>query len=218
MKAPASLCLRLAQWLLREQHAEWVRAMRAELSYLSNEHERLRWAFGCLVAAIKQRFAPMDTGTFRISRLVMLIETLGCFVPLTIGWLDLNFGPSGIIRHTPEIIERFYLSAPGGAFIVSMLLAGAVASVLGPIGLFLGLRYVLVGRGIRNRAVGITLIGIPIALNVLGTIAGFLVGPEDFKVSFEATLLFVILPVVGIAHLMYLTKPEAPASAAAAPA
>jgi hypothetical protein len=189
--------------------------MRAELPYLSNEHERLRWAFGCLVAAIKQRFAPMDTGTFRISRWVMLIETLGCFVPLTIGWLDLNFGPSGIIRHTPEIIERFYLSAPGGAFIVSMLFAGAVVSVLGPIGLWLGLRYVFVGRGIRNRTVGITLIGVPIALNVLGTIAGFLVGPEDFKVSFEVTLLFVILPVVGIAHLMYLAKPETPTSAVA---
>ena len=216
MKAPASLCLRLAQWLLREQHAEWVRAMRAELPYLSNEHERLRWAFGCLVAAIKQRFAPMDTGTFRISRWVMLIETLVCFVPLTIGWLDFNFGPSGITQHTPEIIERFYLSVPGGAFIVSMLFAGAVVSVLGPIGLFLGLRYVLVGRGIRNRAVGITLIGIPIALNVLGTIAGFLVGPEDFSGSFEATLLLVILPVVGFAHLMYLANPAAPTSAAAA--
>jgi len=217
MKAPASLCLRLAQWLLREQHAEWVRAMRAELPYLSNEHERLRWAFGCLVAAIKQRFAPMDTGTLRISRWVMLIETLGCFVPLTIGWLDLNFGPSGIIRHTPEVIERFYLSAqPGGAFIVSMLFAGAVVSVLGPIGLFLGLRYVLVGRGIRNRTVGITLIGIPIALNLLGTLAGFLVGPEDFKGSFEATLLFVILPVAGIAHLMYLAKPATPTPGTAA--
>jgi hypothetical protein len=216
MRAPASLCLRLAEWLLRERHAEWVRAMRAELSYLSNEHERLRWAFGCLVAAIKQRFVPMDTGTFRISRWVMLIETLGCFVPLTSGWLDLNFGSSGIIQHTPEIIERFYPSVPGGAYIVSMLFAVAVVSVLGPIGLFLGLRYILVGRGIRNRAVGITLIGIPIALSVLGTIAGFLVGPEGFKVGLEATLLFLILPVLGIAHLMYLAQPAAPTSTAAA--
>jgi len=147
---------------------------------------------------------------------VMLIETLGCFVPLTIGWLDLNFGPSGIIRHTPQIIERFYLSQPGGAFIVSMLFAGAVVSVLGPIGLFLGLRYVLVRRGIRNRTVGITLIAIPLALNVLGTIAGFLVGPEGFKSSFEVTLLFVILPVAGIAHLMYLAKPATPTSATVA--
>jgi hypothetical protein len=48
---------------------------------------------------------------------------------------------------------------------------------------------------------------------VLGTIAGFLVGPEDFKASFEATLLFVILPVAGIAHLMYLAKPATPTSA-----
>jgi hypothetical protein len=214
MKALAPLFLRLAQWLLRGQHAEWGRAMRAELSYLSNEQQRLHWAFGCLVAAIKQRIAPMDTGTFRISRWVMLIETLACFAPLTIGCLDLNFGQSGIIRHSPEIIERFYLAVPGGAFLVSMLFAGAVVSLLGPIGLFLGLRYVLIGRGIRKGAVGLTLIGIPIALGVLGTIAGFLVGPEDFKVSFEATLLLVILPVVGFAHLMYLTKPEAPALAA----
>jgi hypothetical protein len=214
MKAPASLCLRLAEWLLREQRAEWMCAMRAELPYLSNEHECLRWAFGCLVAAIKQRFAPMDIGTFRISRWVMLIETLGCFLPLTIGWLDLNFGPSGIIRHTPEIIERFYLPAAGGAFIVSMLFAGAVVSVLGPLGLLLGLRYVLVGRGIRNRAVGVTLIAIPVALYVLGTIAGILLGPEDFKVSFDAALLFGILPVAGIAHLMHLAKPGTPTSAA----
>lgn len=71
------------------------------------------------------------------------------------------------------------------------------------------------GRGIRNRAVGITLIGIPIAMSVLGTIVGFLVGPEDFTASVEATLLFMILPVVGSAHLMYLAKPADPTSAAA---
>ncbi len=216
MKLAASLCMRLAQWLLLAQNAEWGRAMRAELSYLSNESDRLRWAFGCLVAAIKQRIVPMDTGTFRISRWVMLIETLGCFVPLTIAWLDLNFGPSGIIHHTPEVIERFYLSAPGGAFIVSMLFTVAVVSALGPLGIFLGLRYVLMGRGIRLRAAGMVLIGVPITLSVLGTIAGFLMGPDDFNVRLEDTLLFVILPVVGIAHLMYLAKPATPTSAATA--
>lgn len=210
MRSPALFCLRLAEWLLRKQHAEWGRAMRAELSYFSNEHERLRWAFGCLIASIKQRTVPVDTGTFRISRWVMLIETLGCFVPLTIGWLDLNFGPSGVLRHIPENI------ASGDGFIVSMHFAVAAASVLGPIGLFLGLRYVFSGRAINSRAVGITLIGLPLALSVLGAIAGFLAGPEGFHVSFQAASLLVILPVVGIAHLMYLANPPAPQVAAVA--
>lgn len=214
MKAPVSVCMRLAQRLLRDRHPEWGRAMCAELSYLTNERERFRWAFGCLIAALKQRIVPMDTGTFRISRWVMLIETLGCFGPLTIGWLDLTFGASGIIHHTPEIIERFYLSAPAGGFIVSMLFAAAVASVLGPVGLFLGLRYVLVGRGIRNHTVGKALIAIPIALALFAALAGFLAGPGDFQVRFEATLLLVILPTLGIAHLMYLAEPTGPTSAA----
>jgi hypothetical protein len=133
--------------------------------------------------------------------------------------LDLTVGPSGVLRHTPEIITKFYLPYPGGAFIVVMLFAGAMVSILGPIGVFLGLRYVWSGRGLENRALGMVLMLIPIALSVSGSIAGFLVGPPNFGVSFDNALLFVVLPVLGIAHLLYLARRDGmPAAVARVPA
>jgi hypothetical protein len=206
MTTLAAICMRAVARVLPPHRAEWAQAMRVEFDHLNDDRERLRWALGCLTTAIRQRLMPMNTGSFRISRWVMLIETLGCFAPLTIAWFEVTFGASGIVRLSPAIIEKYYLPEPGGLFIVSMWISGAFIGLIGPIGLFLGLRYVLRGQALRNRAFGFVLIAAPTISAIVGSIWGYIAGPPDFSLPFGATLMFTILPVAGIAHLMYLAK------------
>ena len=209
MNALASVCLQFASWLLRKEHSEWARAMHSEFQHVS-ERERVSWAFGCVIAAIKQRWAPMQTGDFRISRWVMLVETMGCFGFLTLGWYEITFGGSGLVRLNGELIEKVFFSYPGGPFIFWMMVTCVVVGLLGPIGLFLGLRYVLQGRALANRRFGWTLIAATLGVNVFGTIAGYFAGPEDFHVQPGLTLLMAVMPAAGIWHLMHLARPVAP--------
>jgi hypothetical protein len=211
----ASLFMRTAAWLLRHEQSDWARAMQSEYPYVT-EHERLSWAFGCVVAAIKQRWSPMNTGDFRISRWVMLIETLGCFGPLVLGWYLLVFDQPGIARWSFSEVERWLLPQPGGAFLVSMLYAGAVVGLIGPIGVFLGMRYVLFGRALDNKALATVLIGAPVALTIGGWIAGSVYGPPDFRPMFDLVFVFTCLPVAVFAHLVYLARPVSPPAISAA--
>ncbi|MCC7463832.1 MAG: hypothetical protein IT480_15395, partial [Gammaproteobacteria bacterium] len=103
----------------------------------------------------------MNTGNCRVARWVMLIEAIGVFGPLTRAWYEITFGASGIVRLSGAIIDRKFPNYPGGSYILVMMLLNGVIGVAGPVGLFLGLRYVLMGRGIESRALGWTLAGRP---------------------------------------------------------
>jgi hypothetical protein len=210
----AGVILGLAFRLVPAERREWVEAMRAEASYLP-EHLYLRWAVGCLVAAIKLRIVPMQTDSFRVARWVILVETLGCFGPLTLGWWEITFGASGVVQLTPEIMQKNFLDIPGGTFILVMMIVAVPVALIGPVGLFLGLRYVLLGRGLANPKLGWILIGGLAAYAVAGTIAGLFVGPPEFAFRWKDTLLFNVLPIAAMWHLMYLAKstPSAPADA-----
>ncbi len=205
----AAILFGLAQRLMPPARAEWLDAMRAESDQLHGA-ERTRWAFGSFVAALKQRFAPMDTGNFRVSRWVMLVETFGAFGPLTLGWWEITFGGSGVLRISPDVLVKAFLAYPGGPYILAMQIAGGVVGLLGPIGLFLGLRYVLTGQGVRNRRFGWTLVTLPIVAHVMGTIAGYLVGPPDFNYSafgfWFYTVMLTAVPVGVVWHLMVLAR------------
>jgi hypothetical protein len=186
---------------MRHERGNWARAMRSEFQYVSTP-DRLSWAFGCVIAAIKQKLVPMDTGNFRISRGVMLVETLG--------WHAITFGSFGLLRVDSATIEKVFFGYPGGPFLFWVMVASIVVGLVGPIGLFLGLRYVLQGRASTNPAVGWSMIGVTLGLNVVGTIAGYFVGPADFHVMPSLTLLMVVLPVAGVLHLIYRARPIAP--------
>jgi hypothetical protein len=205
----ASLCMQFAAWLMRHERGDWARAMCAEFQCVSTL-DRPAWAFGCLVAAIKQRLVPMDTGNLRISRWVMLVETLGCFGYLTLGWYAITFGSFGLLRFDSETIEKVFFGYPGGPYLFWVMVVSTATGLVGPIGLFLGLRYVWQGRALANRILGWSMIGVTLGVNVIGTIAGYLVGPKDFQVMPGLTLLMALLPVAGILHLMYLARPAAP--------
>ena len=191
------------------ERRDWANAMRAEADYVAGA-ERLRWAFGCCWTVIKLRFSSVNTGNYRVSRWVMLVEAVGGFGPLALGWYEIMFGGSGIVRLTGEIIEKYFLPYPGGSYILVMMLVSGVTGLVGPIGLFFGLRYMFIGRGIENRKVGWTLFGAPLIANILGTIAGHFWGPPDFHVPLTLSFLLAWLPAAIALHLMWIARPVPP--------
>jgi hypothetical protein len=148
----------------------------------------------------------MNTGTLRISRWVMLLEALGCFVPATLAWFWFTLGPAGILRLSGANIEKNFLAEPGGTFFIAMWWASAVIGLFAPVGLYLGLRYVLVGRPLRNRAFGSTLIAAPLLQTAVGIVAYLAFAPLVPPPNLALILLCVVAPVGGIVHLMYLGR------------
>ncbi len=201
----------MARWLLPPERRDWADAMRAEADYVS-QGERLCWALGCVWTALKLRFDPMNTGDYRVSRGVMLVEAIGAFGPLTLAWFEIVFGASGLVRLSGAIIDKYFLAYPGGSYILVMMFVNGVVGWLGPIGLFLGLRYVLTGRGIEGRTLGWVLTGVPVAANLLGTVAAKFWGPPDFHVPLTFTFLFAWLPAAVILHLMWVARPVPPSA------
>jgi hypothetical protein len=208
----ADALLEVARRLLRPDYRHWADAMRAEAGYVARE-ERVRWALGCLWTAIRMRFNPMKTGDYRVSRGTMLVEAIGAFVPLILAWFEIVFGPSGIVRLTREVIDRFFLTYPGGSYILVMMFVNGVIGLLGPVGLFLGLRYAFTGRGINSRSLGWTLAAVPVLANILGMMAGRVWGPlhfQDGQLTFA--FLFAWLPAAVILHLTWISRPILPAA------
>jgi len=201
--------LAAARRVLPRERGQWGDAMKAELFHLSPAAAR-RWAFGCLVAAIKQRFSPMQTGTFRINRWIMLIEVLGCFGFATLAYYEFIFGPSGLVRLNGEIIDKVFLNSPGGTYILGLWFGFAIGGLVGPIGLWFGLRYVLLNRALTRR-VGIVLVAAPILQSVGGAVSAIWMDTGDYSTSLGIFVLLTVLPIVGILHLMYLAKPVASA-------
>lgn len=215
MKNPlASVCLRLAAWLLGRQHEDWARAMRAELDHVA-ETERAGWALGCLIAAIHQRFVSMQTGTLRISRSVLLLEMILCFLPLTLGWLDAVFGTFGVWHLNTSIIEKHFLTTPLNTGILGMMIGASVIGCIGPIGLFLTLRAVTTGTGLRSRGLGIVMIAGVAAYAAASLILQLVAGPGASAADASFVLLIVLLPIIGITHLMHLATPARPTLAPA---
>jgi hypothetical protein len=204
MNAPARGLFAIARRLMPRDRRGWTDAMRAEAHYLP-AGPACGWALGCLTTSLLERF-HMNDGNFRVSRWVMAIETLGCFGPMALAWYEISFGMPGLFRHDWSELMKVYSGMPGGLFMVWMIVLGATVGVVGVIGLALGLRYVLTGRGLQNRTVGCALIAAPLVYALAG-IAGFFVGPSDWHSDPAMSILFVLLPVAGIAHLMWLAQP-----------
>jgi hypothetical protein len=87
-----------------------------------------------------------------------------------------------------EVIDKVFLSQPGGTYTLILWYAVTVTGLIGAFGLLLGLRYVWSGHALRSRALGMTLIAI----------------------------FFVVAPVLGLAHLMYLARRDTPTAPLAA--
>jgi len=203
-----SALLKFACRLMPHERREWAEAMKAELPHVPRP-AALSWAAGCLVAALKQRFAPMNTGSFRVNRWVMLVEMLGCFGPATLAWWAFTFArPAGVVYWNSDVVRNFIARlAPADQYQLWLQAGHAVTGVIAPVGLFLGLRYVMRNRGLDNRALGYALIAGPVLQTIAGMIGILGLGVEPLLPGIF--VLLIVLPIVGVIHLMYLAKPAA---------
>ena len=206
MNLLAAICMRIATSLLNAEHSEWACAMRAELAHVP-ENERVTWAIGCLAAAIQQRVTSMRRGTLQVAPWVLMIELVFCFLPITIGWFDSVFGSSGVVHLNLAIAREFFLGTSLGTMVLAMMIAGAIVGLVGPVGLLWTLG-TLTKRVSVPRRLGIAMIGSLLTYGSGALALHFFAGPGAYAANLEFVVLIILLPIAGVAHLMYLTRPN----------
>lgn len=148
----------------------------------------------------------MNWGTLRVSRFVLALEMVLCFVPLTFVWVDVVVGNSGVAWLDPESIQRYYLGNTEGVAALAKMFAGALIGVLGPLGLIMGLRYIVFGRALQRGWVSSLMIAGPIVLGVVYVTANLADDTRWWPAWIGFYVMFVALPALGAAHLLYLGK------------
>ena len=147
----------------------------------------------------------MQIGNLNVSRPVLALELAVCFAPVTLGWLDVVAGQSGVVRLDADTVRSYFLGYPGGGIALATIAAEAVLGIVGPIGLLLGIGAVALGRPLTNRALGnalstaAALIGAVLVANKL--LLGSILTAADL---IGAIVLFSLLPLVGVRHLLHL--------------
>ena len=89
MKISAHHWLEWAAWLATEKQAEWITAMRSEVSFIDTEVEQARFAFGCFLSVLHIQ-ALTKRGLSFISRIalvlfIMVMSLLGIIMGLKMG-------------------------------------------------------------------------------------------------------------------------------------
>ena len=159
--------------------------MCSEIDHLPDGRNAVSWAFGCLFACYIERMTVMKTGDFHVSRLVLTIEMLICFVPIT--WLGM-----AVIYVTMA-----------GVMPVTIGLLNLSATVVGPVGLIIAFRMIVLQSTSQNKAV-LGILFIPAVWTVLA-FALLIKGGNGPPIEWWRELvLLALLPAAGIAHLIYL--------------
>ena len=201
MNPPSTFARRVAEQLaaharnvMPRERGDWARAMRNEIEHVPHDRQALLWAIGCVVASYLERSRTMEVGTFRISRLVLAVEALVCFFPLT--WMFGALASRGAYGFTGPL--------PMDAWFFTMLSVAAI----GPIGLVVAFKSAVLGRP-RLSGVAETVLCVSAAWTFLAY-GGQLLGREWYPDRvFDALGLFVmfaLLPVLGAAHLVYVSR------------
>jgi hypothetical protein len=173
-----------AQKALPRSRADWARAMSHEIDHIPGNYTAFAWALGCVFASYTERIRAMIGSGPRISRWVLVLEMLCCFTPLTL-----------LCLATLANLGRM----EGKTGIVALTVAAA-----GPIGLIVAFKIVVLNRPLLTKSVMAVLCviatwtGLPYTLKILA--AGELVN------DWREFVLIALLPVLGIAHLLYLAK------------
>jgi len=209
-RCTVALARRIAA-LFPRQHREWARGMLSELEHVDGDYRALVWLLGCVTAGIKLRAIAMKLGTLKVSRFVLALEMALCFVPMTFGWLDIVFGDSGVAWLDAPIVQRYYLGTTQGVAALAKMFAGALIGVLGPLGIVVGLRYIVFGKALHRGWLSAGLVAGPIALGIVYMAANF---ASNTRWSIEWAgfyVLFVAVPLAGALHLLYLgySSPDA---------
>lgn len=185
--------LRLALKIMPPNRREWGRAMLYETLHQTSEFQALLWALGCLKTAMLERIRMMKTGTLCVSKTVLALEIVCCFLPV-------SFMLIGLLN---ELLMLRILDREILFFAYSTL----TFYLIGPIGVVLGLRYLLKGP-IRIGFFVKTLL----SLLAIGTVIApiwfmqFTAGNVRFDNAWLVVSLIGVLPALAISHLIYLSK------------
>jgi hypothetical protein len=164
---------------LPPQRREWARAMCSEVESIDDDVDAVLWSLGCVFASYRERIQVMVTSSRNVARWVLGLEVLVCLGPLTLMW-----------------VAALYLVGTT-ANAASGILVPAALGTVGPIGLLLAIRAVLM-RSVAPAKLFAVFAGFFATLALL-QITG--VGTPWFAVYWRVLLLNSILPAVVCAHL-----------------
>lgn len=190
----ASALVTHAAHILPLQRREWSSAMISEVDHLPSAGAAIRWAMGCIITGYIERIR-MSRSMRHVSRWVLSLEMLLCFVPVT--WLFAAVISSSI---------RVMPSPPTALLFVS-------ATLVGPIGLLMAAKTL-----VFRRAVG-RITSAALCVLALWTFATYLAlisrHPGALSSDWREIVLIAVLPGLAAAHLAFMAS-EAPKSSVAA--
>jgi len=171
--------------ILPPERREWSQAMIAEVDHLPSAGAAMRWAIGCIFAGYFERMRTMNHPIGHVARWVLSLEMLICFVPVTVLFV-------GVI-----------LGAMRGAWSISTSLLYASATLIGPIGLVISVKSLVLGQAIGRTTIA------AVCLLVAWTFVSYLalvLGSQSSRSSdwWQIFLLIAILPVLAVAHLAFI--------------
>ena len=180
-----------AAHILPLERRDWSRAMISEIDHLPSAGAAIRWAMGCIIAGYIERIR-MSRSLRHLSRWVLSLEMLLCFVPVTCLF---EFVISSSIRVMP--------SPPTSLLFVS-------ATLVGPIGLVIAAKTL-----VFRRAVG-RITSAALCVLALWTFAVLSSRhPGALSSDWRDIVLIAVLPGLAAAHLAFMAS-EAPKSSATA--
>ena len=187
----ATALLTLSSRVLPEERREWVRSMRGELDAMKSDREALSWAFGCVVASVQERAFAMLNSNGRISRPVLMLEWLMCFVPLTTLWA---------IAVTLVVTRD---SSPAALY------AAAAFGALGPIALIVSLTATATKRKLQTRTIARALVvGFAVMVSLQNSSNALRDDVEWQWLQFDLGTFFLLslLPLLGALHFDRLAR------------
>jgi hypothetical protein len=177
--------LRVASRILPAQRREWVRDMRGELDSMKSDRIALSWAFGCVLASLQQRVLAMLNSDSGISRPVLMLEWLMCFVPLTLLWAA---AVTIIVSRAHASLDFFVAAAFG---------------TLGPIALIVSLTTTASKRNVDTRRIARLLVmgfALMALLQILNAAAHSNPTSQWLGFHFHTFALVSLLPLLGALH------------------
>ncbi|MDX1562982.1 MAG: hypothetical protein R3305_08640 [Gammaproteobacteria bacterium] len=175
--------------VLPPNRKQWAEAMRAELGALPGGLAAIEWALGCVAASYFERIKQMKLGTINVGRIVLTLEMLLCFVPLTGMFVSMLFPNPVLMAVVPGPNRLFYLTW----------------AAVGPIGLLAA--FMIIVR--EQRSLGTVLTGL-LCLSGLWAFVSygfFWQAIGDISTNWlRGYVMLGILPALGAAHLVYLSR------------
>ena len=184
---------------------EWANAMYSELEYQEDEKKALQWATGCVMAGMILRIEKMIKGNLKISRWIFGIELIACLFPLTYVWLESLYWLSMVNFDNFGYWETAF--RPPTPYIV-MNFATIILGTLGPLGLILGFRAIILETGFANKVTQTILLTGTLILGVIHAVCWVLMGIETSFDYWSITFMISVLPAIVVLHLGYNYPPQ----------